>query len=61
VLAKTENPADSMRTDIPKDDVPLLNRRVDGIKYLDTSKPEWQDMKPVLDIMNEALKAAGKS
>ena len=56
-----ESPSDSLRTDIPKDDVPFLNRRVDGIKYVDTSKPEWQDMKPVLEIMNEALKAAGKS
>jgi iron(III) transport system substrate-binding protein len=60
-MANTENPADSLRIDIPKDDVPILSRRVDGVKYLDTSRPEWQDMKPVLDVMNEALKAAGKS
>lgn len=56
----TENPADSLRIDIPKDDVHWLSRRVDGVKYLDTSKPEWQDMKPILEVMNEALKAAGK-
>jgi ABC-type Fe3+ transport system substrate-binding protein len=61
LLSATENPADSLRIDIPKDDVPLLNRRVDGVKYLDTSRPEWQDMKPTLELMNEALKAAGKS
>ncbi len=60
-LVDSESPADSLRTDIPKDNVPYLHRRVDGIKYLDTSKPEWQEMKPILDIMNEALKAAGKS
>jgi iron(III) transport system substrate-binding protein len=60
-MAKTDNPADSLRIDIPKDDVPLLNRRVEGVKYLDTSKPEWQDMKPTLEVMNQALKAAGKS
>ncbi|HEX2226640.1 MAG TPA: ABC transporter substrate-binding protein, partial [Candidatus Binatia bacterium] len=60
-MANTENPADSLRIDIPKDDVPVLSRRVDGVKYLDTSRPEWQDMKPILDVMNEALKAAGKS
>lgn len=52
----TENPVDSLRIDIPKDDVPLLQRRVDGVKYLDTSKPEWQDMKPILEVINEALK-----
>jgi ABC-type Fe3+ transport system substrate-binding protein len=60
-MLNTENPADSLRIDIPKDDVPLLSRRVEGVKYLDTSKPEWQEMKPILDVMNEALKAAGKS
>jgi iron(III) transport system substrate-binding protein len=57
----TENPTDSLRIDIPKDDVPVLNRRFDNVKYLDTSRPEWQEMKPILDVMNEALKAAGKS
>ena len=31
-----------------------------GVKYLDTSRPEWQEMKPIFDVMNEALKAAGK-
>ena len=61
VLAATESPADSMRSDIPKDDVPIDTRRVDGVKYIDTGKPEWQDMKPIHDIINEALKAAGKS
>jgi ABC-type Fe3+ transport system substrate-binding protein len=60
-MLNTENPADSLRIDIPKDDLPILSRRVDGVTYLDTSRPEWQEMKPILDVMNEALKAAGKS
>jgi ABC-type Fe3+ transport system substrate-binding protein len=60
-LAKSESPPDSLRIDIPKDDVPLNSRRVEGVNYIDTSKPGWQSMKPVLQIMNEALKAAGKS
>ena len=60
-MLNTENPADSLRIDIPKDDLPILSRRIDGVKYLDTSKPEWQKMKPILDVMNEALRAAGKS
>ncbi|HEU4341392.1 MAG TPA: extracellular solute-binding protein [Candidatus Binatia bacterium] len=55
-----ESPADSLRVDIPKDDVPYLNRRLEGIKYIDTGKPEWIEMKPILDTVNEALKAAGK-
>ena len=57
----SESPADSLRIDIPKDEVPLLGRRLDGIKYLDTGKPEWIDMKPIIDVVNEGLKEAGKN
>ena len=56
-----ESPADSLRIDIPKDDVPYLNRRLEGIKYLDTGKPEWVEMKPIIEVVNDALKAAGKN
>jgi len=59
-LANGESPADSMRIDIPKDDVPLLVRRREGVNYLDATKPEWSSTRPVLKVMNEALKAAGK-
>ncbi|MGH7872280.1 MAG: ABC transporter substrate-binding protein [Candidatus Binatia bacterium] len=61
IMLPTENPVDSLRIDIPKDDVPVLQRRFEGVKYLDSSRPEWQEMKPILDVMNEALKAAGKN
>jgi hypothetical protein len=60
-LADGENPADSLRIDIPKDDVPLLVRRMEGVRYLDASNPEWLSMKPILKVMNEALQAAGKN
>jgi len=59
--AHAESPADSLRTDIPKNEVPFEQRRLPDIKYLDTGKPEWMDMKPVLDVVNEALKPAGKN
>jgi iron(III) transport system substrate-binding protein len=58
--ASGESPADSLRIDIPKDEVPYENRRLDGIKYLDTGKPEWIEMKPIIDVVNEALRVAGK-
>jgi iron(III) transport system substrate-binding protein len=58
--ANAESPADSLRVDIPKDEVPYENRRLQGIKYLDTGKPEWIEMKPIIEVVNEALKAAGK-
>jgi iron(III) transport system substrate-binding protein len=54
--ANAESPADSLRIDIPKDEVPFDQRRLPDIKYLDTGKPEWIEMKPVLDVINEALK-----
>ena len=59
--ANAENPADSLRVDIPKDEVPYESRRLDGIKYLDTGKPEWIEMKPILSVVNDALKEAGKN
>ena len=59
--ANAESPADSLRIDIPKDDVPFQSRRLDGVRYLDMGRPEWIEMKPILDVVNEALKAAGKN
>ena len=59
--ANAENPADSLRVDIPKDEVAYESRRLEGVKYLDTGKPEWIEMKPILDVVNEALKSAGKN
>lgn len=55
-MSTAESPADSLRIDIPKDEVPMQSRRLDGIKYLDTGKPEWIEMKPILEVVNEALK-----
>jgi hypothetical protein len=31
------------------------------LRYADTSRPEWQDMRPMLEVMNEALNAAEKN
>ncbi len=44
---------DSLRIDISKDDVPQNYRRQKGIKYFYTDKPEWMDMKPVLNLIGE--------
>jgi iron(III) transport system substrate-binding protein len=61
VLAKEAEAPDSLRIDIPKDDVKPANRRVEGVQYLDLdSRPEWMDMKPVLIVFEEALAEAGK-
>jgi iron(III) transport system substrate-binding protein len=53
-----EGSPDSMRIDIPKDDVDPSSRRIDGVKYVDTE--QWQAMKEILALVNEALAQAGK-
>ena len=53
-----EGSPDSMRIDIPKNDVDPKSRRIDGLKYVDTE--QWQDMKAILALVNEALAQAGK-
>jgi ABC-type uncharacterized transport system YnjBCD substrate-binding protein len=53
--------ADSLRIDIPKDDVKAENRRAAGVDYLDIDgRIEWTDVKPVLAIFEEAMATAGK-
>lgn len=44
---------DSLRIDIPKDSVPADIRRVEGVKYLFIDKPEWIDMKPINNLIDE--------
>jgi hypothetical protein len=61
IIGVAEGPADSLCTDIPKDEVSLLQRRLPEIKYVDTGTPERIDVKPLIDVVNEALKSAGKN
>ena len=59
-LAQSEDGApDSLRIDIPKDNVLPKSRRVDGVKYLDTDS-QWYAMKPVLKLVEDALGTAEK-
>lgn len=51
---------DSFRIDIPKDDVSPLNRRVEGVKYLEMFTPERMDMRPIIKVASEAMAQAGK-
>jgi iron(III) transport system substrate-binding protein len=61
-LARTSaETADSLRIDIPKNDVKPENRRAPEANYLDIDgRVEWTDMKPVLAIFEEALANAEK-
>ena len=51
---------DSLRIDIPKDDVPAENKRMDGMKYLDLDVEGKLEMKPIVDVIEEALAAIKK-
>jgi len=53
-----EGAPDSLRIDIPKDDVDPKSRRIEGVNYLETD--HWLTMKPVLKVVDEALTQAGK-
>lgn len=50
--------ADSLRVDIPKEDVPLMSRRRTGGRYLYTSRPEWIDVTPIRNLIREAMAKA---
>jgi iron(III) transport system substrate-binding protein len=50
---------DSLRIDIPKEDVPLSRRRMEGVNYVVTDRPEWMEIQPILDIIKEAWKKKG--
>jgi iron(III) transport system substrate-binding protein len=54
-----EGGPDSLRTDIPKEDVLPKNRRLEGVKYLDTDN-QRDAMKPVMKLVEETLSAAEK-
>ena len=52
-LGHPSDPPNSRRVDIPKDELPSYNRRVEGTKYFDVSDPAFSDMKPILKLINE--------
>ena len=58
IYQESHGDRDSMRVDIPKDKVPLPQRRVAGKKYFFVEGPEYMDVKPALKIVDDAL--AGK-
>jgi iron(III) transport system substrate-binding protein len=56
-LGDIDDPANSRRIDIPKDDIPPDNRLQPGVKYFDVVKPEYGDMKPIFDLAKEIMAA----
>jgi iron(III) transport system substrate-binding protein len=59
-LGDVDDPANSRRIDISKDDIPADNRLQPGVKYFDVVKPEYGDMKPIFDLAKEIMTAVEK-
>lgn len=54
-LGRPEDPPNSMRIDIPKDDIPPETRLLPGGKYFDVTRPEVSDAAPVLKLAREIM------
>ena len=56
-LGDPDDPPNSRRIDIPKDDVPPTNRLLPEGRYFDVVKPEYSDTKPIFDLAKEIMAA----
>ena len=56
VYQKFQEGADSLRIDIPKEEVPPHTRRWEGVRYEVMDNPEWRDMEPIRQVVNEVWK-----
>lgn len=52
--------ANSLRIDIPKDDIEPYNRLMRGVNYIDINTPSRLDMRPIIAVFEEALTDAAK-
>jgi ABC-type Fe3+ transport system substrate-binding protein len=53
---KSQGSCDSARLDIPKDDVPPLSRRKDGVQYFRLWDTEWMDADEIHKFIEGSLK-----
>ena len=61
ILARVEGSyRDSLRIDIPKDEIPPDQRRTEGINYIDVDTPERRDMRPIFKLLEETLAESRK-
>lgn len=54
------DPADSLRIDVSKQQIPLADRRQDGVKYLDLDEQKVFDPTPAIQLIKETLGESGK-
>ena len=54
------DPTDSLRIDIAKNQIPLADRRRDGVKYIDLDEHKVFDPTPAIRLLKETLGEIGK-
>ena len=54
------DPADSLRVDIAKAQIPVADRRQDGVKYIDLDEQKVFDASPAIQLIKETLSEIGK-
>lgn len=54
------DPADSLRIDVSKQQIPLADRRQDGVKYIDLDEQKAFDPTPAIQLIKETLGEIGK-
>ena len=52
--------SDSLRVDIPKNDLRAVARRKEGATYIVTWKAEWMDAEPMQKVVSQALARSGR-
>jgi len=57
---KSQGACDSARIDIPKEDVPPIHRRREGVKYFRVWDLEWMDVDEVRKFIDESVKEPQK-
>ena len=60
IFAQLHDVRQSMREDISKDIIPPSYRRLKGVKYIYSGRPEWLDMDAVTKLIKDAQKEAKK-
>ncbi len=56
----THDPADSLRIDIGKNQIPAADRRQDGVKYIDLDEQKVFDPAPAIQLIKDTLGEMGK-
>jgi hypothetical protein len=55
-----EEAPDSLHIDIPKDEIPVDNRRRDGIEYMDLDREEWMQRDSYVKLVQSTMGKSSK-